>query len=195
MSRKRLFILSVAISLTAIVIALTAWSKQQIAIKISISIAPYSLIQYDDHAGHFPKAALVEIRNDSDEAVWFNGVVGVPFTLLQQHEGGSWGSHSSSMSVPGSNVPAKHQWAPLRSHESMTVLAGPVSDNATELRVGMAFSTDRRHREDVHFIFSPIAGIVSRPEFALPQLQQTGEHEDITVSNLETFDAMSSTPP
>lgn len=62
------------------------------------------------------------------------------------------------------------QWTALRSMESITVLAAPITEEATELRIGLAFTTERFTPNKVHWIFSPIAKIVKRGEdcFAEP---------------------------
>ena len=46
--------------------------------------------------------------------------------------------------------------------ESITILAAPVSESATEMRVGLAFTTDRLPRAKARWVFSPVMKVVKR---------------------------------
>jgi hypothetical protein len=52
----------------------------------------------------------------------------------------------------------------MKSGESITFSVGPVSESTTEMRVGLAFTTERFKPTRVHWIFSPMAKLVKRGE-------------------------------
>jgi hypothetical protein len=196
--RRLLILLPLAAALFA---ALILWLSRPKAIEVQIWAEPYTLCRYDDHAGNLPMGALFEVRNVSDSTVWFLGFVGSPTFCSQERINGKWRWHVSHTSMPGGQS-GLSQWTKLRSMEAMTILAG-VSDNATEIRIGLPFANRRTVRVpytqfklglpiapdvvtpvDVQWIFSPIATIVKKGENCFAEARE-GAKQVIQTSATE----------
>jgi hypothetical protein len=160
------------------VAALVTWLWYPIAISVRIEPEPFSLCRYDDLDGHLPLGAVVRITNVSDATVWFLGRREMPVLFHAQFVDGKWDSRMSygdSVS-PGSLWPK--QWTALRNMESLTILAAPVSEEATEMRVGLAFTTEKLTPKVAHWVFSPVIRIVKRGQDLFPELKQGSAQQE-----------------
>lgn len=132
-------------------------------VRVLIGPAPTPLRRYDDGAGSSALLAEMRITNVSRSTVWYLGNPGSPHVCYQELVNGKWDFHLSSISV-GTQA-SSSEWSALKSGESLTVPVGPVSEAATEMRVGFAFSTERLFMPSkVHWVFSATAKLVKRGE-------------------------------
>ena len=65
--------------------------------------------------------------------------------------------------------------------ESVTILAGPISESATELRVAMPFTTEVAPA-DAHWVISAAVKIVKRGQDYFPESKPGAEQEETIVS-------------
>ncbi|HVA16907.1 MAG TPA: hypothetical protein VMV59_04240 [Candidatus Dormibacteraeota bacterium] len=151
---------------------LAAWLLNPPPIDVSIDAEPYSFPRYDDHAGNLPLGAVVKVTNLSKSTVWVLGLPGSPTFADQQLVDGEW---TSSMSFSTSDP---KQWTPLRPMESLTILAGPISERATELRVGLSFTTERLAPTEAHWVYSPAVKIVKRGQDYFPEPKPGAQQEE-----------------
>jgi len=71
-------------------------------------------------------------------------------------------------------------WTPLRTMESVTILAGPISEKATEVRVvvpffkalarSLPFGRERAPTE-ADWIYSPAARVIKRGQYYFPEIK------------------------
>jgi hypothetical protein len=102
------------------------------------------------------------------------GLSMTPTQDLQQLIDGKWESNTSSISMAGdSNV----RWTALHSSESIIIFVGPISEKATELRVGIPFTT-QWFPNKMHWVFSPILKIVKKKEGVFVEVKQGSEQEE-----------------
>jgi hypothetical protein len=136
------------------------WALLPSAPDVRIAPEPVALCRYDDGAGHSPLLAVMRVTNVSKKTVWFLGPPEEPLSILQKREAGNWDSHMSG--GPNEVRASTARWTAMRSMESITVTAAPITEEATEMRIGLAFTTEKFTPTKVHWIFSPIAKIVKR---------------------------------
>jgi hypothetical protein len=67
---------------------------------------------------------------------------------------------------------------PLRPMEPFTILAGSISERATEMRVGLPFTTERLAPKTVHWVFSPVVKIVKRGQDYFPETKPGAQQEE-----------------
>jgi hypothetical protein len=151
-----------------------------IHVRIEPDSSPFD--RYDDGAGHLPLEAKVRITNTSYYTVWFLGRREMPVDVLQQLVGGKWENRGSGLSEP--DLQRREGWTPLRSMESITVLVGPVSENATEMRVGLAFTTERLRPTKAHWVFSPALKIVKRGQDYFAEVKE-GSAQEVQILPLD----------
>jgi hypothetical protein len=146
-----------------LIVALGIWLLFPSPIEIRIVPVSTTLRRYDDGAGHHPLVAEMRFTNVSNRTVWYlGGLPGAPDVTYQELVDGRWDFHMSSISDNGRSSPKV--WTALDGGESITVQAGPVSEAANEMRVGLAFTSQLFAPSKVHWIFSPIAKLVKRGE-------------------------------
>ncbi len=170
----------------ALLLVLAFCLRKQTPLDVRVRVQPDPLSRYDDHAGHFPRAALVQITNLSEGTAWFLG----PSTYAtEQRIDGKWESRASF----ASSADGKRQWVPLRALGSKPILVGPIAENATELRVSIPFTTERTGLPfltetiaptNAHWIVSPTVVIVKRGADYMPE-PKPGSTQDEQVLSLE----------
>jgi hypothetical protein len=140
---------------------------------VRITVEPYSLCRYEDHArdhaGNLPLGAVVRITNFSKSTAWFIGYRGAPMQQFQQIVEGQWESSISAVNMSPSDSVFPEDWSPLRTLESMTILAGPVSEKAAEIRVGLLVAAEKRAPTEADWVFSPAVNIVRRGHDFFPE--------------------------
>ena len=176
--------------------ALAVWGLRPTPIDVRVSVEPYSLSRYDDHrtmwqwypsllrdgdVGRLPMGAWVRVTNASTQTIWYLGFPGIPVVDTQQLVDGDWDSSISATSAKPVDDLVPAQWAALRSGEFITFMAGPVSGNATEIRVGVPF-TSEWWPADAHWIYSPIVRIVKNGTEHYPDVKQGADQEEQVVS-------------
>jgi hypothetical protein len=162
---------------SAILSVFVAWIMLRPALNIAITMMPCSAARYDDLAGHHPLCAVVQVTNMSQHTVWFLGYPGAAEHIDQQRVNGVWTSSISAVFLNGAEK-ASSPWTALRSYESIVILAGPISEDATEIRVGVPFTTERFMPSTAHWIFGPIADIVKRGDTCFPEIKGSAEQEE-----------------
>jgi len=155
---------------------IAAWWAVPAPLDVRITVEAYSLARYDDHAGHLPLAAVVRFTNFSNDTVWFLGGPGTPTYSVQQLLAGKWESQTSITWGPAEGPPKR--WTPLRKFESVTILAGPISEKAAEVRVAvpfitrlpssLLFSTENAPTE-AHWVYSAAVKIERRGQDYFPE--------------------------
>jgi hypothetical protein len=161
----------------ALLAGLAAWLRHPAPMNVRISVEPCSFPRYDDHAGNLPMAAVVRVTNFSESNAWFLGFPGVPVYEVQQLVDGSWESITAATTSFSEGSPLPNQWTPLRPLESVTVLAGPISEKATEMRIGVPFDTERPTRTKGRWIYSPVVKIIKRGQDYFPE-PKPGVHQE-----------------
>jgi hypothetical protein len=154
----------VAIFIASLIVLAVLWLRP-IHLDVVFATDDVSLCQYDDHDGHFGKAAMVKVTNFSNSTVWFHGYGGVPDYTYRERINGTLNWHASS--IRGNSSP-QGEWCALRRGETVTILAGPISDQADEFSIGVPFTGEKFNPTTVHWIFSPYAKIVRGPQFDFP---------------------------
>jgi hypothetical protein len=144
----------------ALITGFAIWLLFPSAPDVRIAPQPIALCRYDDGAGHTPLLALMQVTNVSKRTVWILARREAPLSTLHQLVAGNWEVHMSGGATEVDSSTGR--WTALRSMESMTVSAGPITEEATEMRIGLAFTTEKLTPNQVHWIFSPIAKIVKR---------------------------------
>lgn len=180
---------------TVLATALATWLLRAVPVDVRITVEPYSLCWYDDHAGHSPMGALVRITNVSNSTVWFLGLPGVPTYVNQQCVDGKWNSSVSSVALNSREPFPANRWAALRSMESITILAGPISERATEVRIGVPLTTERFTPTKAHWIFGPVTTIVKRGQNYFPEAKAGARQEDRVLPIPCHFDDVEGPPP
>jgi hypothetical protein len=163
----------------ALLAGLAKWLLYPPPLEVSIWAEQASLCRYDDGAGNLPLAAVVKITNSSESTAWFLGY-GSPVQACQQLVDGEWDSRLSW--VNSADPPPPKHWTPLRTMESITILAGPISEKAAEFRVGVPFTTERLAPTKVHWVFSPAFKIIKRGQDYFPESTQEAQQEDQVLS-------------
>ena len=138
---------------------------------------PYSLLRYDDLAGNLPRGAIVKITNISRSTVWILGPPGAPAYVVEQLVDGKWESSTSAATEPGDGFLPK-QWAPLRPMESVTIMVGPISESATEIRAGLALTTEWHEPTKAHWVITPAVKLVKRGEDYFPEAKPGAQQEE-----------------
>jgi hypothetical protein len=147
-------------SVLALITGFAIWLILPSVPDVRIAPEPIALCRYDDGAGHSPMLAVIRVTNVSKRTVWVLGPPEAPLSILQQVVAGNWDFHMSG--GPTEVRASTGRWTALRSMESITVASGPITEEATEMRVGLAFTAEKFTPSKVHWIFSPIAKIVKR---------------------------------
>jgi hypothetical protein len=162
----------------ALLAGLAAWLRHPAPMDVRIWVEPCSFPRYDDHAGNLPLAAVVRVTNFSKSTAWFLGFPGAPVYEVQQLVDGSWESSISATTSFSEESPLlPKQWTPLRTMESITVLAGPISEKATEMRIGLPFTPERPTPTKGHWVYSPIVKIIKRGQDYFPETKP-GTHQE-----------------
>ena len=65
--------------------------------------------------------------------------------------------------------------------ESVTIVAGPMSEKATEFRVAVPFTTELAP-SDAHWVISPAVKIVKRGQDYFPEAKPGAQQEETIVS-------------
>ena len=161
-----------------------AWAAKWVLypppLDMRIEVEPlFSFVRYDDHAGNLPLGAVVRITNLSTTTAWFLGYPEAPVHDCRQLVGGEWQWHWSDVHV--STDPLPH-WTPLRSMESLTAVVGPISEETTEMRVGLAFTTERLRPAEAHWVFSPAVKVVKRGQDYFAEPKPGAQQEEQVVS-------------
>ena len=174
-SLRALLLLFIPVALLS---ALAARLLHPPPIDVAITVEPFSLSRYDDGAGNFPLSASVEITNMSESRVWFAGFPGSPAHVFQRLVDGKWES-ILYIQYAGSprDQPAPLPWAALRSMESITILAAPISEETTEMRLGVPFTTEWFAPKG-HWVFSPIVKIVKKGDDYFPEVKKETEQDE-----------------
>ena len=149
---------------------LAAWLLNPPPIDVSIDVESCSFPRYDDHAGNLPLGAVVKVRNLSESTVWVLGLHDSPTYACEQVVDGETRSSTS--------LSAQEQWTPLRPREGLTILAGPISEGATEMRVAFPFTTERFAPSKAHWVFSPSVQIVKRGQDFFPEPKPGARQEE-----------------
>lgn len=178
-SLRAIFLLFIA---AAILAWLTTWLLLPVRLDVRVEIEPYSLPRYDDHAGNLPLGAAVQITNMSESTIWVLGLPGSATHVVQQLVNGNWEASMSSVTVDPATAPLSNEWMPLRSMESITILAGPISEKASEMRVGLPFTAKRFATTEVCWVFSPIVKIVKRGQDYFPEATPDAQQEEQVLS-------------
>ena len=76
------------------------------------------------------------------------------------------------------DTPQSKLWTPLRTVEPLTILAGSISEGATEMRVGLPFTTERLAPTRVHWVFSPVVKIVKKGQDYFPEIKPGAQQEE-----------------
>jgi uncharacterized membrane protein YeaQ/YmgE (transglycosylase-associated protein family) len=134
-------------------------------INVAMCAESYSLCRYDDHAGHRPLAVLVRIANCSDSTVWFFENTVQQYQLVD----GKWEWELCS-SRPS-------RWAALPSMESTLIVASVQREEATEMKVGVPFTSDWFPRE-VHWVYTPVFKIVKKGQDYYPETKEGAKQEE-----------------
>lgn len=146
-------------------VALLAWCARWVLrsppLDVQISPQAFSFVRYDDHAGSFPLGALVQVTNVSDATAWYFGCPAAPVVEYRECVDGEWKSRISAVDAPMVSM-GRDYWVALRPLESIDIVVGPVSETASQMRVGLAFTTKRFLRTEARWVFSPVAGIVRK---------------------------------
>lgn len=132
---------------------------------ISISFRDCSFSRYDDGAGSLALGAWIDITNSSPRMIWYVGFRGSPAVEVQQFIDDKWTVQRSWTSRSPDGF--ADQWTAVRGLESISVLAGGISEDATRIRVGIPFASGRFSRK-VQWIFSPAVEIQRRDEYYFP---------------------------
>lgn len=157
----------------ALLAGFAKWLLYPPPLDVRITVEPYSLLRYDDHDGNRPLGAVVTVMNYSSSTVWFLGYPGSATLHCQQLVDGKWQSHGSLV-----NVNAANPWTPLRPMESLMIIASPISEKATEIRVAVPFTSERLTPNKVHWVFSPTARIVKRGQDYFPETKPGAKQEE-----------------
>jgi hypothetical protein len=129
----------------ALVSALVAWLFRSTPIDVGITVN--SLRRYDDGAGHHALGAHVRITNQSRSTVWY---LGSPTYSLEELVDGKWQWSAASM--------GPDCWNPLQAKQSITITVGPVSEQATAIRMGIGFTTEH-FSPSPHWVYSKVMNI------------------------------------
>jgi hypothetical protein len=143
------------------------------AIDVRVEALPTPLRRYDDGAGHLPLLVDVRITNLSDGSIWFLGTREVPVYVLQQTVG-----KKVESKIGGTLSEAR--WTKLRAGESINVQAGPIEDDAREMRVGLAFTAEKFTPSAAHWVLSPGFRIAKRGHDSYPEPKE-GSHQEEQV--------------
>lgn len=162
----------------ALLAGLATWLLNPPPLDVRIAVEPFSLARYDDHAGNLPLGAVVRITNLSNSTAWFLGFRGAPVHSVQQCVDDEWEGSISSVILNPADSPRRKPWTPLRTMESITILAGPISEKATEIRVGVPFTTERLTPTNAHWVFSAAVGIVKRSQDFFPAPKPGAQQEE-----------------
>ena len=174
-SLKMLLLLFVPVAARAM---LVMWMLNPPPLEVRVAIEPYSLLRYDDHAGHLVLGAVVRITNVSKSTTWFLGLPGAPVYNVQQLIDGNWETSVSSVNMEFSDSPVSTVWTQIHPMESVTIVAGPISEKTTEIRVGVPFTTERFAPTKAHWVFSPTAKIVKKEELYFPEPKSGAQQEE-----------------
>lgn len=168
---------------TVLIVALGTWAARWVLYPpppdVSIEVEPIPFVRYDDGAGNLPLGAAVKITNLSTSTAWYLGYPGSPVLHDQQLVGGQWKQHGSYVNDPRDPLP---RWAPLRSMESITIVAGPISEMTIKMRVGLAFTTERLRPTEAHWIFSQVFTIVKKGQDYFAEPKPGTEQKEQVVS-------------
>jgi hypothetical protein len=159
-----------------------AWLLRPAPLDVRISYEPFSFPHYDDYAGNLPLGAIVRITNVSKSTAWFLGGREDPVIVLQQLVDGTWESIIWSADMkPGKSL-LSSEWTRIRSMESISILAGPISEQAAEVRVGMAFTSAMFTPTEAHWVFGPVVEIVKKGQGFFPTTKTGATQEEQVLS-------------
>ena len=183
--RRLQFSLRVLLSLFTSLVLLAgfaAWLLRPAPLDVRISFEPFSFPHYDDFAGNLPLGAIVRITNVSKSNAWFLGGREDPVIVLQQLVDGKWESIVWSADLkPGKSL-LSSEWTRIRSMESISILAGPISEQAAEVRVGMAFTSATFTPTEAHWVFGPVVEIVKKGQSFFPTTKAGATQEEQVLS-------------
>jgi hypothetical protein len=177
--------------LLALLTGIAAWVFNPPPLDVRVTMESCSLVRYDDGAGHLPLAAVVQITNVSNSTVWFLRHSGGPTCTVQQLLDGKLESQTSVTWGPGPDERLQKRWTPLRPLESVTILAGPISEKASEFRVAVPFTTDRVpslpfttmfEPTEARWVFSPATKLVKRGQDYFPAAKPGAKQEEQVLS-------------
>jgi hypothetical protein len=145
---------------------LAVWLLQPAAVNVLVRVEERCACRYDDGAGHLGRGALVRIANLSNNTVWRLDSTYMQYELID----GKWLLHATWMGGP-------YHWSPLSSGESTISVVGPVSENATEMKVGFPFTTEWFPAK-AHWVFCPVVKIVKKGQDYFPEVKEGAEQEE-----------------
>ena len=147
----------------ALLSALAARILRPPPVNVTITVDQFSW--YDDR-GHRCLEAMVRITNVSGSTVWF---LGAPtYYFCQTVDGKTDGGQASA---------GPDRWNVLRSGESIRIPVGPVSERATEIRVGVPFTTDW-FVSKAHWVYCPVVKVVKKGHGYFPEVKKGAKQEE-----------------
>ena len=165
----------------ALLLGLANWLLYPPPLDVRITAEPFSLPRYDDLEGNLPLGAVVRFTNFSTSTVWYFGYPESPTSDAQQLVDGNWSWHVSSLNVDVAASKRTRHWTLLRPMESVTFLAGPISESATEIRVGVPFTSQRFAPTEVRWIYSRPIKIVKKGDDYFPEMKPETQQEEKVV--------------
>jgi hypothetical protein len=156
----------------ALLCALVKWLWFPAPVTVLIYPQPFCcLCRYDDGAGNLPLAAIVRVTNISGSTIWAPASGGdEPAYSLLQLVDGKWENSTSG--------PAGRRWIALHDKDSITILASPISEKATEFKVGVPLTAEVFSPSKMHWIFSPEMKIVKKGHDYFPEKKDGATQED-----------------
>ena len=70
-----------------------------------------------------------------------------------------------------------YRWTALHTTESITILASPISENATEMKVAVPFTTEWFPTK-AHWVFCPVVKIVKKGQDFFPEVKEGAKQEE-----------------
>ncbi len=170
-------VLLLLLILVVLAVGLAAWLLRPTAVNVLMTVEPYSFCRYDDGAGHLPLGALVRVTNLSNSTVWCLRSTRVQYELVD----GKWSFHTTSFGAkprePGQWMAGPYRWTALHTTESITILASPISENATEMKVAVPFTTEWFPTK-AHWVFCPVVKIVKKGQDFFPEVKEGAKQEE-----------------
>lgn len=162
-----------AVSMAAILLAtfLTIGNSRKnkktriIDVKSSVELNTSLLLLHDPDSGDVSFAALVSIYNHSDEPVWYYGLL--PMYQVETNVDGEV-SRSTVITDLEGEAPYSRV-SKLCSQGTLTILAGPISENVDSFRVGVPFVADNKTLDTATWIFTPEVTLTEREGYYFPQ--------------------------
>ena len=133
----------------ALGMALATWLYETRRIDVAITVD--RCLSYDDGNGRSALGAEVRTTNRLRSRVWY---LEYPRYCLLQRVDGNWQTSWTGTKL-SSLAEEPDWWTVLEGMESATFLVGPISEDATEIQVGVPFTTDR-FAPKPHWLFTPV---------------------------------------